>query len=568
MLERARRFADLEGAPRVAMRTPAAFFRDAEQDYARVPVWRGELDLAAHRGSYTSQARTKRGNRRSEALLHEAELWSATAAVRHGIPYPYDELERLWKQVLLQQCHGILPGASIAWVHEEAEQTHRDVRRRLERLIRRAAGDPDGGSVLNSGPRERREVVVLGPDTRPAPLSGGLTQALADGRTAALAQAPALGAGPVGLPLGDTEPVTVGSGPDGEHVLDNGLLRVRVDAAGLVRSAVDLATGREAIAPGQAGNLLQLQRDEPAAWSALHLDPRTRRDLDTAQRVEVRDRGPLLACVRVVRGTGRSTVVQDLTLGAGSHALTIDTEIDWREQDTVLKAAWALDVHAEHTSAETQFGHVTRPTHENTDADAARREAVAHRWIHVGEHGWGVALASDSCYGYDTSRHTRPDGGTTTVVRSTLLRAPHSPDPHADRGLQHFRHTLRPGAALGDAIAEGYALGLPLRPGPGPDTALGAPLVAVDHPDVVVETVKLADDRSGDVVVRLYESRGGRPRVMLSAGFPLAGVQEADLLEARLADHPHRADHTALALRPFQILTLRLTRKDPHLDAA
>ncbi|MDX6354931.1 MAG: alpha-mannosidase, partial [Streptomyces sp.] len=554
MLERARRLADLEGAPRVTPRTPARFFREAEQEYGQAPVWRGELDLAAHRGSYTSQARTKRGNRRSESLLHEAELWSATAAVRHGIPYPYDELDKLWKQVLLQQCHDILPGTSIAWVHQEAEQTYRDVQRRLERLVRRAAGDPDGGTVLNPAPHPRRAVVVLGPETRPA-----AGQLLPDGRVAVLAEAPAFGAGPAGLPLGDDQaPATVRATDDGGHVLDNGLLRIRVDAAGLVRSVVEPVSGREAIAPGGAGNLLQLHRDEPAAWSALHLEPRTHRDLDTAERVEIRADGPLLATLRVVRGTGRSCVVQELTLAAGSRALTLDTEVDWREQDTVLKAAWPLDVHAEHSSGEVQFGHVARPTHGNTEQDGAARESAAHRWVHVGEHGWGVALASDASYGYDVSRHTRGDGGTTTVVRSTLLRAPHSPDPHADRGLQRFRHTLRPGAAVGDAIYEGYALNLPLRP--GPDAPPQPPLVAVDHPDVIVETVKLADDRSGDVVVRLYESRGGRARATLTAAFPLASVQETDLLEDRLADHPHDDGRITLTLRPFQVLTLRLAR--------
>ncbi|WP_433893234.1 alpha-mannosidase [Streptomyces sp. CA-111067] len=562
MLERARRLADLDGSPRVRQRSPSGFFRDAEREYPQAPVWRGDLDLTPHCGSYTSQARTKRGNRRSESLLHEAELWSATAAVRHGVPYPYDELDRLWKTVLLQQCHDILPGTSIAWVHEEAEQTHRTVRRRLERLIRRAAGDPDGGTVLNSGPRARREVVVLDPETGPPP---GGAQPLPDGRIAVLAQAPALGTGPTGLPLGDTAPVTLRATGDGGYELANGLLRVSIDAAGLVRAAVHLATGRDAVAPGGAGNLLQLHRDEPASWSALQLDPgyrSTRRDLDTAERIEVRADGPLLATVRVVRGTGRSTVVQDLTLTAGGHALTIDTEVDWREQDSVLKAAWPLDVHAEHSLADVQFGHVARPTHENTDWDAAHQETMAHRWIHVGEHGWGVALAGDAGYGYDVTRHTREDGGTTTVVRSTLLRAPHSPDPHADRGLQRFRHRLRPGAGTGDAITEGYALGLPLRP--GPDTAPRSPLVAVDHPDVVIETVKLADDRSGDVVVRLYESRGGRARATLTADFPVASAQHTDLLEEPLAPAvpPDSAGGTPLALRPFQILTVRLIRPD------
>ncbi|WP_333768103.1 alpha-mannosidase [Streptomyces sp. IBSBF 2435] len=560
MLERARRLADLEGAPRVSVRSPARFFRDAEAEYAAAPVWRGEIDLTPHGGSYTSQARTKRGNRRSEALLHEAELWSATAAICHGVPYPHDELERLWKKVLLQQCHDILPGTSIAWVHGEAELTHRDVQRRLDRLIRRAAGDPEGASVLNSGPHARREVVVL-----PAPEAGAGSppahgQPLPDGRIAVMAQAPAFGGGPAGLPLGGTAPVTVTPADGGGHLLDNGLLRVRVDAEGLVRSAVDLATGRDAVAPGEAGNLLQLHRDEPADWSALHLDPGYRstcRDLDTAGSVEVTAAGPLLAAVRVTRGTGRSTVVQELTLSAGSRALAVDTEVDWREQDTVLKAAWPLDVHAEHSRAEVQFGHVARPTHENAARDAARQEALAHRWIHVGEHGFGVALACDATYGYDVTRHTRADGGTTTVVRSTLLRAPHSPDPHADRGLQCFRHTLRPGADIGDAIAEGYALNLPLRPGPG--TPAPPPLIAADHPGVLVETVKLADDRSGDVVVRLYESRGGRTRTTLTAGFPVTAVHETDLLEAPLTARPHDADRVPLTLRPFQILTLRLT---------
>ncbi|MFJ4410779.1 alpha-mannosidase [Streptomyces sp. NPDC088910] len=617
MLERARRLADLDGAPRVTLGAPARFFRDAQAEHPAAPVWRGELDLAPHLGTYTSQARTKRGNRRSEALLHEAELWSATAAVRHGIPYPYDELDRLWKKVLLQQCHDILPGTSIAWVHEEAEQTHRDVGRRLERLIRRAVGDPDGATVLNAGPRARREVVVLEPEDGPVPgtpLTGtlpldaaqprtaqpgtaqpgtaqpgtarpgtvqpraarpGTVQPLSDGRFAVLAQAPAHGSGPAGIALGDLAPVTVTAGADGGHVLDNGLLRIRVDAAGLVRSAADLGTGREAIAPGAAGNLLQLHRDEPGGWSAARYAPAAgSRDLDRADRVEVTAAGPLLARLRILRGTGRSTVVQELTLTAGSHALTVDTEVDWREQDTVLKAAWPLDVHAEHSRAETQFGHVARPTHGNTDGDAARRESVAHRWIHVGEHGWGVALAGDSTYGYDVTRHTREDGGTTTVVRSTLLRAPRSPDPHADRGLQRFRHRLRPGADVDDAVSEGYALHLPLRPGPdtgavtrsdsppgnASDAASPPPLVAVDHPDVVVETVKLADDRSGDVVVRLYESRGGRARTVLTAGFPATAVQETDLLEERLADHPHDDGRTPLTLRPFQVLTLRLIR--------
>ncbi|MFG2171592.1 alpha-mannosidase [Streptomyces niveus] len=567
-LERARRLADLEGSPRVGIQHPAHFFRDALEEYPHAPVWRGELSAQTHHGSYTSQARTKRGNRRSESLLREAELWSATAAVRDGVPYPYEELDALWKRVLLHQSRDILSGGAIAWVHEEAEQTYRTVHRRLEGLIRRAAGGPDGATVLNAGPRARREVVVLDQD---GPTGAGVADAgqpLSDGRLAVLAEALALGRGPAGLPLGGTAPVSVTAADPalgGGHLLENGLLRIHVDAAGLVRSALDLTADREAIAPGGAGNLLQLHRDDPALWSATRLDaPRrdahggTHRDLDAASSVEVTDSGPLLARVRVERGTGRSTITQWLTLTAGSRALSIDTDVDWREQDTLLKAAWPLDVHAENSRAEIQYGHAERPTHENTGRDAARYEQWAHRWIQVGEHGWGVALASDASYGYDVSRHTRPDRGTTTLVRLSLLRAAHSPDPHADRGPQHFRHTLRPGADVADAISEGYALNLPLRAGPAAGPV--EPLVSVDDPAVVVEAVKLADDRSGDVVVRLYESRGGRARTTLTAGFPVTAVRETDLLEDTLTVHAHTGGSVVLTLRPCQILTLRLVR--------
>ncbi|MFI6080765.1 alpha-mannosidase [Streptomyces sp. NPDC051217] len=574
-LERARRLADLEGSPRVEIQHPARFFRDALDEYPHAPVWRGELYAQTHHGAYTSQARTKRGNRRSESLLREAELWSATAAVRDGVPYPYDELDALWKRVLLLQSRDILPGGAIAWVHEEAEQTYRGVHRRLQALIRRSAGGPDGVTVLNAGPRARREVVVLDRDRLTGAVDAG--QPLSGGRLAVLAEAPALGRGTAGLPLGGTAPVTVtaaGEDRGGGHLLDNGLLRIHIDPAGLVRSVLDLTADREAVAPGGAGNLLQLHRDDPARWSASALDAPhgdtahgaaesgTRRDLDTASSVEVTDGGPLLARVRVERGTGRSTITQRLTLTAGSRALTIDTDVDWREQDTLLKAVWPLDVHAENCRGEIQYGHVERPTHENTSWDAARYEQWAHRWIHVGEHGWGVALASDATYGYDVSRHTRADAGTTTLVRLSLLRAPRGPDPHADRGPQSFRHTLRPGADVADAISEGYALNLPLRPGPAAGAVEEEPLMAVDGPDVVVEAVKLADDRSGDVVVRLYESRGGRARTTLTAGFPVTAVHETDLLEDTLNVLAYSRRSVELTLRPFQILTLRLVRGD------
>ncbi|MDG4859134.1 alpha-mannosidase, partial [Streptomyces sp. T-3] len=156
MIAKARRLKDLEGSAKVVWETPADFFTKAEAEYPEPPVWVGELYLELHRATLTSQAKTKQGNRRSEHLLREAELWAATAAVRAGFPYPYAELDRIWKTVLLHQFHDILPGSSIAWVHREAEKTYAAVASELNGIIAAAqtalAGDPASGTeiVFNS----------------------------------------------------------------------------------------------------------------------------------------------------------------------------------------------------------------------------------------------------------------------------------------------------------------------------------------------------------------------------------------------------------------------------------
>ncbi|PSJ28247.1 alpha-mannosidase [Streptosporangium nondiastaticum] len=532
MLARAKRLADLEGSARVAFEKPSAFFEKAHAEYAQAPVWVGELYLELHRATLTSQAGTKQGNRRSEHLLHEAELWAATAAVRAGFPYPYEALDRIWKTVLLHQFHDILPGTSIAWVHREAAATYAAVAAELEDIVAGAltalAGEASGGGgtvVFNAAPHGRGEVPALGA---------------------------AVGGGPV--PAVRPEPRDGGG-----FVLDNGLLRVVIDGRGLVVSVYDPAAEREAIAPGAAANLLQLHQDFPNMWDAWDVDHFYRNsvtDLTDAETVEAADDG----AVRVVRVFGASRVEQRISLPAGERRLDIATEVDWHETEKFLKAAFPLDVHADRTAAETQFGHLYRAAHTNTSWDAAKFEACAHRFVHLEEPGWGVALVNDSTYGYDVTRTVRPDDtGTTTTVRLSLLRAPRFPDPRTDQGTHRFRYALVPGASIGDAVREGYRINLPERRVPG-GTAV-PPLVRVGNDAVVVSAVKLADDGSGDVVVRLYESLGGRARTRLEAGFPLASAAVCDLLERPLAGAETEGDAVRLALRPFQILTLRLERR-------
>ncbi|MEV8320230.1 glycoside hydrolase family 38 C-terminal domain-containing protein [Streptomyces sp. NPDC059900] len=535
MIAKAGRLRDLEGSATVEWETPAAFFEKAEAEYPNAPVWVGELYLELHRATLTSQAGTKQGNRRSEHLLREAELWAATAAVRAPeFSYPYEELDRIWKTVLLHQFHDILPGSSIAWVHREARATYAKVAEELNGIIdaaQRALAGEGGGTgtalVFNSAPHIR--------DGVPA---GGARPAAVEGQSA------------------------IASRAEGGYVLDNGLLRVEIDARGLVVSAYDIAADRETVAPGQAANLPQIHADFPNMWDAWDVDEfyrNTVTDLTEAEEVTAGEDG---ASVRVVRVFGDSRLTQVLSLAPGSTRLDIDTEVDWHETEKFLKLAFPLDIHAERYASETQFGHFYRATHTNTSWEAAKFEACNHRFVHMEEPGWGVALVNDSTYGHDVTRTVRaPDAGTTTTVRASLLRAPRFPDPETDQGVHRFRHALVPGAGIGDAVREGYRINLPERQLTGGGEV--TPLVTVDNDAVVVTAVKLADDGSGDVVVRFHESRGGRAKATLTAGFPVGSVEATDLLERPLADtsSPERsADGLALTLRPFELVTLRLTR--------
>jgi alpha-mannosidase len=534
MLAAASRTADLEGSPRVRIGSAESFFRQAEEEYTTLPVWVGEMYLELHRGTYTSQAETKRGNRRSEHLLREAELWCATAAVRSGgsFAYPAVELKRLWRLVLMQQFHDILPGSSIAWVHQDAERNYAAVGVGLETLIGQAAA-----VLLGSGPREF--LLNAAPHAR-----NGV---------------PALGAAERAVG-GETVEATA---KDGGYVLDNGVIRAVLYANGLIASLTDYATGREAIAPGHRGNLLELHRDTPNEWDAWDIDQFYRRhvtSLTDTQAVRLERVGGA-AVVVVERMAGSSPVTQRITLEPGSGSLAITTAVDWQEREKLLKLGFGLDVRADRSASETQFGHVFRPTHINTSWEAAKFEICAHRWIHVAEPGYGVAISNASTYGHDVTRSIREDdGGTTTTVRLSLLRAPKFPDPDADRGHHELTVTIRPGAGIADAVEEGYRTNLTPRIVRGATPV--EPLITVGNPALVIEAVKLAEDGSGDVIVRLYESLGQRSAGVLTANFPVRSVHATDLLE-RQTDAPGVVAGKGavdLSLRPFQLVTLRFVR--------
>ena len=596
MLESAKRLADLDGVPKVTLEPALDFFHAVDEEAATepgaLPTWVGELYLERHRAVLTTQAASKLGNRRSEELLREAELWSV--AVRRQLEYPAAEIDSAWRTVLLHQFHDILPGSSIHWVHQDSRRDYAAVRESLSGVIDRATAalaarvDTEDCTrpvlVLNPATHRRRDLVevdlaevgiaeaptvALDASGRPTPV-----QDLGQGRVAFVADVPGCGWAryDLGTATGSSGTSETAPTPPAEarvadgRILDNGLLRVELDADGLIWSLRDLAEegpGREVLAPGARGNLLQLHRDVPNDTDAWDVDLGTfDRVTDLTgglESIEVVETGPVRAAIRVTRTFGSSRIAQTLRLGAGARRLEVVNEVDWQERHQFLKVAFPVDIRATTASFEIQFGHLERPTHANTSWDVARFEVSAHRWAHVGEDGYGVALLNECKYGYDVRSN---------VLRLSLLRGPGWPDPEADRGEHRFSYAVAPHVGTlqeGGVIEQAEAFNLPLRVVPttvhqGELEASGS-IVETATRGVTIAAVKAADDGSG-VVLRFHEAYGGHRhaavRLPERVHGPLGAATHTDLLERETGPADLEVDTVHVELSAFQLTTVKL----------
>jgi len=570
MVETLGRLGSFPGMPQVRQRAAGAFFRDLEREAGgQLPVWNGELYLELHRGTYTTQARTKRANRKCEFLLHDAEFLATYAAVLDAAAnYPAGQLTAAWRLICLNQFHDMIPGSSTGRVYAEASEHYAGVRRiaegvrdqAIESLLRYAGGDL---LVVNPTGFTRSDLAWLAGRPR-----GALARA--DGARVAMQEAE----GGTWLAAGELPPYSAtalhlvdDAPPPGENeltitpaLLENSVLRVEFDGAGDIVRIYDKVAQREVLPPGAVANQFQAFEDRPLMWDAWDIDIYYDDRMWLAEpcsAVRVVERGPLRATLEIERCILNSAYTQRISLTTGSPRLDVETVIDWRERHTLLKVAFPLEILAPTATYEIQYGNVERPTHRNTSWDWARFESCAHKWVDLSEGGYGVSLLNDCKYGHDIRDN---------VIRLTLLRSPANPDPEADQGEQRFAYSLLPhvGGWQAGTQREAYALNDPLVVWQGQGgSGQGLPsLVACDSGHVVIETTKQAEDGNG-VIVRLYESQRQRGPVTLHCSFPLGSAEVVNLLEEKQADLTPVGSEVTLPLRPYEIVTVRLVPAAP-----
>lgn len=570
MVARIRRDHDLAGAPSIDFGTPDELFDRVRHDIVdeapdETPVFKGELYLELHRATLASQQEMKRGCRREENLLRTTEYLCAAASVFNPeYRYPREELDGIWKTLLLNQFHDILPGSAIAWVHRQARADYvRDIAR-----LRDIAAEAGASIASVRDDADMRSNAAIVPYTAK---NGDSWIA----RTAAVGTQDDDANGTDAVADESTIATTC---DDGRIILDNGLLRAIIAPDGTVHSLIDLDNGHELVPDGSGIGHYELLRDEPYEWDAWDIQRDaflSAEGIDDShvERVTETKRGG--ATVHVSSTADGVSIDACITLRAKSKSLEFRTKVDWRASERFLKVDIPMAIQADRAQYECQYGMVERPIQKNTRSDEAKYESCTHRFVRVADAGYAAAVVNASTYGSDVSpihRNTASGPVRGTMIRLSLLSSPLYPDPNTDKGVHEFAWNVVADASMPAVLDEANRLNAAVLPAvPAFD-----PLAQLNPVDgvMVLDWVKLADDGSGDLILRVYEAVGGEAhaRLAVNAALGKATVRECSIMEdarldaelpAAFADGDPSVARTAqgamLSLHPFQLATLRVS---------
>lgn len=541
-LEFLARAQDLEGLPRVKLSSPAEFFTDLKRHGLPKERYVGELYFQAHRGTYTSQARTKLGNRRSEFALRDAELWGTAAHILKNYPFTPETLKPTWKKLLLNHFHDILPGSSMHRVYEEVEASFNQILVAAEKNIHHAQSSfiesKNAGSfvIFNSLSWDRTELVDL---------PGGLLEVTipACGWTSVKDQ-------PHKRSRGKRNPTVKVTNTH----LENDQLSANFNERGELISVVDKQTGMDMI--DGAGNRFCLYKDIPARFDAWDIDSMTellQMQTDEPVELSVAMDTPEIGKIKLSRKIHNSTITQVISLRKNKCRIDFQTIVDWQERHKLLKVAFPVNIHANEAVHEIQFGHIGRPNHRSRRFDADRFEVCNHKWSALVEGNRGAAILNDSKYGINVLGNS---------LNLTLLKSALAPDPLADRGIQSFTYSFYYwNGSFNDCnlVHEAYELSCPVTILPG--DAGEASIFNLDADNIILETVKLAEDGTGDIILRMYDSKRSRTHCNLSTQLPVEHAVQTDMLERYQNDLHVNNGRIELDFRPFEVKTVRLAVK-------
>jgi len=562
MIENIRIMTDFPATPRISTSRVIDFFRKLDTVSDNLPVWNGELYLEYHRGTYTTQARNKLANRKSETLLHNAEFLATYASlVDPNFRYPKSEFTTAWELVCLNQFHDIIPGSSIGPVYEESMIQYHEVNQIGTKICNDALNvlaTKFGKSELFVNPTSFIRNEVMENNKEQYVLQDFQPYSIRSAETTSICQE--------NINLSVSE----------QHI-ENDFIRIEINSLGDITRILDKSLKREVLSDGNLANQFLAFEDIPLSWDAWDIDIYYDDKVwisDPADRIKIIEAGPFRASIEIIRKILNSKYRQIISLTYNSPRIDFDTQIEWRERQTLLKVAFPIDVLTPRATYEIQWGNVERPTHRNTSWDWARFETAAQKWVDLSEGNFGVSLINDCKYGHDIHDNT---------IRLTLLRGTTAPDPNADIGSHEFLYSLLPhrGEWGLETVREAYSVNYPLlhfeanqkenSANSDKNTQINSlpSLFSINQTNIIIETIKKSEDGKG-VIVRLYEYQRQRTEFDLVCAIQISEIWRVNLLEEKIENIAFSQNKIRYQIRPYQILTFMIypsngiSIEDPH----
>ncbi len=551
----------IKGIPKVRQELSHKYFDelyDRVKDSKRLPSWVGELYFEFHRGTYTSMAKNKKNNRKSEYRMMELELLSVLAGDKKA--YPAAELDEMWKVILMNQFHDILPGSAIKEAYDVTDEEYakimEDSGKLLDERIEAISPAGNGISVLNTLGFERSDVACLGDIEAKAVTDGTKTYAVQqteDGAIAFVENIPSKGYKSLEV---SEEAVDTNDLKITDKGIETPFYVINIDNAGQFTSIYDKREDREVLKAGKIGNELRVYEDKPRSFDNWNVDvfytEKSWPVLDDAK-CEWIERGPVRATLKVTKKMLNNEFEQKIHFYSGTPRIDFETKIDWKLSQHLVKVHFPVDVHTDEATFDIQFGNLTRKIHQNTSWDEARFESCAHKWADMSEGAYGVSLMNDCKYGYSAL-----DGN----LSITLLKAGTEPNETADLELHSFTYSLLPHRGTwkqGNTVFESFNINVPLITMKGGSKGESYSFASVNKDNVILETVKRAEDGNG-VIVRLYEVENSRTKVELTFAQDIKAIEETNLIEETISDSDiNAADNKAcFEIKPYEIKTFRV----------
>lgn len=577
MLETGRRMAKgIPGMPKVKLGNSLDYFKKLEKKVEgnkRLPRWVGELYLEYHRGTYTSMARNKRDNRISEQLYESTEKVNSLAMLL-GKEYPAENINKNWENILLNQFHDILPGTSIKKVYDVTDEDYKRIigsgKEMLADGINYIAENISLKNksvvVFNTLGFDRDDIVefeVPSDINMPAVLDGSEEiecQLIDDGKAIFFAK---------GIPANGHKAFEIIEATKSsstnltieKNYIENKFFDIKINEEGNITSIIDKKSNREVLKEGQTANVLQAFEDKPMDYDNWDIDIYYDEKMwlvNDVQHIEVIERGNVRSTLEIKRKFQDSTIIQKVYIYNDIPRIDFDTNIDWKESQVLLKAAFPVDINSNEATYEIQYGNVKRPTHRNTSWDEARFEVCGHKWVDLSEGNYGVSLMNNSKYGHDIL-----DG----VMRLTLLKSGILPNTTSDQEVHNFIYSIYP--HTGDykdagTVKMAYNLNVPLysKVEEAHEGSLESKssLVKVDKDNVIIEVIKKAED-SDELVIRMYECHNMRTNVTLEMISEIESVKECNLMETDISELSKDGNKVSFEMKPFEILTLKVKLK-------